>query len=225
MKFNWIGSLPEEPKEFLLTVKNQFKLPLEEAFKLFYLTLRVKASSDSPIYKFLERTPTGIKFDEIGKREFLLTLSGYTLRELISQHIDLKLVKNLYLFLSKEIPSEFLKDVLPKHSILVSQDVLLEILTTKEKAYLPAFLKAKHILFTVKIEGACEDLLKITPFLPNFFFILDHPSTGLSLYTSFSISEFFLFSLKIERFKSIKDEVEKILERLKALFPECFGEI
>ncbi|HBT03860.1 MAG TPA: hypothetical protein DEA54_03550, partial [Thermodesulfobacterium commune] len=156
MRFNWIGSLPEDPKEFLSVVKQQLKLPLEEAFKLFYLTLRIKASSDSPVYKFLERTPTGIKFDEIGKREYLLTLSVYALREIISQHIDLKLVKNLYLLLSKELPSEFLKDVSPKHSIVVSQDILLELLITERKTNLPAFLKAKHIIFNLRIDGNSE---------------------------------------------------------------------
>ncbi|MBZ4681148.1 hypothetical protein [Thermodesulfobacterium sp.] len=225
MRFNWIGSLPEDPKEFLSVVKQQLKLPLEEAFKLFYLTLRIKASSDSPVYKFLERTPTGIKFDEIGKREYLLTLSVYALREIISQHIDLKLVKNLYLLLSKELPSEFLKDVSPKHSIVVSQDILLELLTTAGKTELPAFLKAKHIIFNLRIDGNSEDLLKITPYLTNFFFVFEPKPKEFCLYTSFSISEFVLFSLKTEKIKSLQLEVEKTLEKFKALFPECFGEL
>jgi len=224
MQIEWINFLPEEPQEFLRIIKDEFSIPLQESFKLFYLTLQIKTSSDSPIYKFLERLPYGIKFDEIGKREFLMSFSIFSLRELLEQHFDLKLVKNLFLELSPVLPSEFFKGVTPKHSIVVSQDIALQILKDENKKDLPSFLKAKHLMLKFKFLGSCEELIRLTPYLINPFFILKKEE-NLELYTAFSISELVIFSLRVQKIKSIRVELDRLLENFKVLFPDCFGEI
>jgi hypothetical protein len=223
IQIKWLNNIPETPKEFLSFFKKNYGLPQEEVFKLIYITLRLKALSDSPIYKFLERTVSGIKFDEIDKREYLLTFSIFTLRELIKEHLDLKLVKNLYLLLSKRLPKEFLKDAYPKHSIIASQDIMLELFSQEEKTKLPAFLKAKHFMLTFHLEGNCEELITLFSFLPNSYVLkMGNP---YHIFTTFSISEAFLFLLKLKETEKTKDQVKKILENIKIFFPDCFGEI
>ena len=224
MEIRWINNLPETPKEFLHFNKKVLKLPLEEAFKLFYLTLKLESLSEVPVYKFLERLPIGVKFDELKKRQYILSLPVSTLRELFRDHLDLRLVKNLYLFLSKELPKDFLKGATPKHSILASQDILVDYLTEEKKAKLPAFLKAKHQILTFKIKGTCKDLFWMAPDFINPWCIKKEEEF-LEVYTCFSISEFVLFSLKIKKIEKVKDQVEGLIESIKALFPECFGEI
>lgn len=224
MQIEWLKFLPEKPLEFLRVIKTQFLLPLQESFKLFFITLKIKASSDSPIYKFLERMPPGIKFDEIGKREFLMTLSIFSLRGLLEQHFDLKLVKNLFLELSPFLPSDFFKGVAPKHSIVVSQDIAFQVLGEKEKISLPSFLKVKHLMLKFKFTGGCEELIKLTPSLVNPFFI-QQKEDYLEMYTTFSISELVFFGLKTQKIKNLKIELDELLENLKVLFPDCFGEV
>ena len=223
MQIKWLNNIPPEPLNFLHFIKKQYKLPLEEAVKLLYITIKLKALSDSPIYKFLERTFIGIKFDEIEKRKYLLTFSIYTLRELIKEHLDLKLVKNLYLLLSKKLPREFFKGVFPKHSILASQDVILDLLSEKEKIKLPSFLKAKHVILPFKFEGNCEEIINILSFLPNIYIL--KKENLYQVFTTFSISEFVIFSLNLKQKDILKNELETILESVKILFPDCFGEI
>jgi len=224
MHIKWLNNLPESPQEFLHFSKKVLQLPLEESFKLYFITLKLKALSDSPVYKFLERVPYGIKFDEIKRREYLLTLSVYTLRELLKEHLDLRLVKNLYLLLSKELPKDFFKGVSPKHSIIASQDIVLNLLSEKDKASLPAFLKAKHIILGFRLEGSCEEILPIAPEFLNPY-VLRKKEDLYQIFTSFSISEFVLFSLNLKHKEILKTELEGILESIKALFPDCFGEI
>jgi len=223
MQIKWLNNIPPEPLNFLHFIKKQYKLPLEEAVKLLYITIKLKALSDSPIYKFLERTFIGIKFDEIEKRKYLLTFSIYTLRELIKEHLDLKLVKNLYLLLSKKLPREFFKGVFPKHSILASQDIILDLLSEKEKIKLPSFLKAKHVILPFKFEGNCEEIISILSFLPNIYIL--KKENLYQVFTTFSISEFVIFSLNLKQKDILKNELETILESVKILFPDCFGEI
>lgn len=223
MKIQWLKNIPLEPKELFNFLKNQYKLPSEEIFKVLYLTLKLKVMSDSIVYKFLERTIEGIKFDEIGKREYLLTLSIYTLRELLKEHLDLKLVKNLYLLLSKNLPKEFFKDVAPKHSIVTSQDVTLQLFSEEKKIDLPSFLKAKHVILIFYLEGLCEELIEFLNFLPNNYILKGN--NPYQVFTGFSISEILVFLLKIENVKKLKTEAEKLLEEIKIFFPDCFGEI
>ncbi len=165
----------------------------------------------------------GLGFDEIEKRKYLLTFSIYTLRELIKEHLDLKLVKNLYLLLSKKLPREFFKGVFPKHSILASQDIILDLLSEKEKIKLPSFLKAKHIILPFKFEGNCEEIINILSFLPNIYIL--KKGNPYQVFTTFSISEFVIFSLNLKQKDILKNELENILENVKILFPDCFGEI
>ncbi|MCD6548739.1 MAG: hypothetical protein J7K10_04665 [Thermodesulfobacterium sp.] len=223
MQIKWLSNVPSESREFLNFIKTKYKLPSEEAFKLIYITLKLKVMSDSTIYKFLERTIEGIKFDEIGKREYLLTLSIHTLRELVKEHLDLKLVKNLYLLLSKNLPKEFFKDVSPKHSILASQDIVLQLLSQEKKIKLPAFLKAKHIILTFYLKGYCEDLIALLSLFPNSYILKGE--NPYQVFTSFSISEALVFLLTLKEFEHLKNEVEKIWENIKIFFPDCFGEI
>lgn len=223
MQIKWLNSVPAEPQDFLSFFKKEYNLPKDEVFKLIYITLKLKALSDSPVYKFLERTIPGIKFDEIDKREYLLTLSIYTLRELIKEHLDLKITKNLYTFLSKKLPKDFLKDVSPKHSILASQDIILELLSQEKKAKLPSFLKAKHFILTFHLKGSCEELIILFSLFPNNYVIKEE--TPYQVFTSFSISEALIFLLKLKEREDLKDQAENILESIKVFFPDCFGEI
>lgn len=223
MKIKWINTFPTEIQEIHNFLKNFYTIPLEEAFKLIYLTLKLKTLSDSPIYKFLERTVTGIKLDEIEKREYLITFSIYTLRNLIKEHLDLKLVKNLYLFLVKKLPKEFFKGVLPKHSIIASQDIIINLLSKKEKMELPSFLKTKHLILAFKFEGNCEELIYILSYLPNPYLIKKNEI--YEVFTTFSISEFIIFYLESKEKNFLKEEIEIIFETIKNFFPDCFGEI
>uniref|UniRef100_A0A7V4JPV5 Uncharacterized protein n=1 Tax=Thermodesulfobacterium geofontis TaxID=1295609 RepID=A0A7V4JPV5_9BACT len=222
MEIKWLSNVPQEPQDFLTFLKEQYNLPSEEAFKLIYITLKLKALSDGPIYKFLERTITGIKFDEIEKREYLLTFSIHTLRLLIKEHLDLKLVKNLYLFLSKKLPKEFIKDVSPKHSIIASQDIILELLSQEEKTKLPSFLKAKHLILFFYLKGTCEELIALLSSFPNSYVL--KKENLYQVFTSLSISEALVFFLKVKE-EILKATAERILETIKTFFPECFGEI
>lgn len=223
MNLVWLSELPQKPKEFLQYCKTQLNLSLEDLSKLYHLTLKINSLSDSPIYKFLERTPPHIKFDEIGKREFVLTLSVFTLRNLLKEHFDLRLVKTLFLVLSKKLPKEFFKDCLPKHSIIASQDFLIELLTEEEKHFLPAHLKAKHLSLIFKIEGKCEDIIWIFPLLTVG--VVKNYSEFYEILTPFSISEFIFFSLKLKEKNLLKDKIDNLLEKLKIFFPDCFIEI
>ncbi len=224
MEVRWINNVPELPQEFLHFNKKVLKLPNEEAFKLFYITLKLESLSEVPIYKFLERLPVGVKFDELKKRQYILSLPISTLRELFRDHLDLRLVKNLYLLLSKELPKDFLKGATPKHSILASQDILVTYLNEEKKAKLPAFLKAKHQILVFKMKGACKELITLAPEFTNPWCIKKNEDE-VEFYTCFSISEFVLFTLKAKRIESLKDQMDGLLESVKALFPECFGEI
>jgi len=222
MEIKWLSNIPQEPQDFFNFLKKQNKLSSEDALKLIYITLKLKALSDSPIYKFLERTISGIKFDEIEKREYLLTFSIYTLRALIKEHLDLKLVKNLYLILSKKLPKEFIKDVSPKHSVIASQDITLELLSQEEKAELPSFLKAKHLILIFYLKGTCEELISLLSLFPNNYVL--KKEDFYQIFTPFSISEALIFLLKLKE-GVLRDTAEKILENIKIFFPECFGEI
>ncbi len=222
MKINWITNIPVKAQDFLSFCKNSLKLPLEEGLKLFWINLKLTSMSDSPVYKFLERIPTGIKFDEIGKRKYLFTLSFFTLRKLVEEHLDLRIVKNLYLKLYKQFPREFFKGCNPKHSIISSQDIIVEFLEETEKKELPAYLKAKHIVLVFKISGNCEELISLLPELS--FYVLQREKKEYHVWAPLSISEFVLFSLKLKE-KTGLQEVENLFQQIKAIFPECFGEI
>lgn len=226
MKLTWLNNLPQDPKEFLQYCKAQIKLPLEELLKLYYLTVKITSLSDSPIYKFLERTPSNIKFDEVGKREFILTLSAFTLRTLVREHLDLRLVKTLFLTFFKKLPKEFFKDCIPKHSIITSQDLIIELLTQEVKQLLPAHLKVKHLILIYKAIGTCEEIISLFPFLGNITVIKKLTNNTYEFFFPFSISEFIIFSLNLKKLNILAEETENILQNIKSFFPDCFiGEI
>ncbi len=223
MEIKWIKNAPLKPEEFFHFFKKKYHLKPDHIFKLYHLTLNLKALSDGPIHKFLERIPCYLKFDEIGKRRYLMTLPVWTLRNLIKEHLDLKLTKTLYLYLSKKLPGDFFKGSSPKHSILASQDVICELLEEEEKAKLPAYLKVKHLPLVFSLSGNCKDVIKILPLLS--LYALKEEKEGYSVFFTLSISEFMILAQDLKETKEIREKVESIIESLKVLFPDCFGEV
>jgi hypothetical protein len=225
MEIQLFTLLPEKPEDFLNFATAGLKIPQEDAFKLFFLTFKIKASRDTPIYEWLERTPSFIKFDEIAKNQFLLTLSIFTLRDLLVEHFDLKFTKNLYLSVKDLLPGSFLKGCLPKREVIVSQDLFFEVLSRKKINQLPPFLKVRHLILTFHFKGNCDDLLMLTPSLS--FFVLRRIKEGLyEIFLPQSISEFVCLARDFTEKKFFKNiEMEALFYQLRSLFPECFGEI
>jgi len=223
MEIKWINNIPFKPENFFHFFKKKYQLAPEDIFKLYHLTLRLKALSDGPIHKFLERILCYLKFDEVGKRKYLMTLPVWTLRNLIAEHLDLKLTKTLYLFLSKRLPGDFFKGCTPKHSILASQDVVCELLEEKEKAELPAYLKVKHLPLVFSLTGSCEEIIRLLPLLS--LYALKKSKKDYQVFFSFSISEFMVLVPELKKIKELREEVESLIESLKVLFPDCFGEL
>lgn len=217
--------LPEKPEVFLEFATTGLKIPQEDAFKLFFLTFKIKASRDTPIYEWLERTPSFIKFDEIAKNQFLLTLSVYTLRDLLMEHFDLKFTKNLYLYIKDLLPVSFLKGCLPKREVIISQDLFFEVLSKEKVNKLPPFLKVKHLILTFQFKGKCEDLLVLTPSL--VFFVLKRIKEEVyEIFLPQSISDFVCLAKNLAEKKFFKNiELEALFYQLRSLFPDCFGEI
>ncbi|MGC8871978.1 MAG: hypothetical protein ACP5QC_03755 [Caldimicrobium sp.] len=225
MELKLFTFLPERPADFLNFAKTGLGLPFEEIFKLYFITFKLKALTDLVLFKFLERNICYLKFDEIGKKEYLLTLSIYTLRELLKEHLDLKFTKNLYNFLKDKIPSEFFKGCAPKREVITSQDIFFQFLSSKEKASLPSYLKVKHIILTFHIKGGCEELLLILPEIS--LYALRRIKEGLyEIYVPLSISEFMYFSQRLLEKKILnKVEIDPLINQLKSFFPDCFIEI
>jgi hypothetical protein len=223
MEIKWIKNIPLKPEEFLHFFKKKYRLKSEEIFKLYHLTLKLTALSDVPIHKFLERIPCYMKFDELGKKKYLMTLSVWTFRNLVKEHLDLKFVKTLYLSLSKELPGEFLKGCAPKHSIVASQDVVCELLAEEEKAELPAYLKVKHLPLVFTLSGRCEKIINILPLLS--IYTLRKEKKGYQVFFSLAISEFVVLALELKKIKKLREKIDSLLESLKILFPDCFGEL
>ncbi|MEZ0343782.1 MAG: hypothetical protein ABWJ99_03110 [Caldimicrobium sp.] len=224
MEFKLFTLFPEKPKEFLEFAGTALGLPNEEAFKLYFLTFKLKALTDLVLFKFFERTLCNLKFDEIGKKEYLLTISIYTFRELLREHLDLKFTKNLYNFLKDKLPSEFLRGCAPKREVITSQDIFFQLLTSKEKAELPPYLKVKHFILPFHLKGTCEEIIAILPEISLYAF--KKLKEGLyEVFLPLSISEFMYLSQKFSERKVLKKlEVEAIVNQLKSLFPDCFGE-
>ena len=223
MEIKWLKNIPLKADEFFHFFKKKYNLKAEDIFKLYHITLNLKALSDGPIHKFLERIPCYLKFDEIGKRKYLMTLPVWTLRNLIKEHLDLKLTKTLYLFLSQRLPGDFFKGCAPKHSILASQDVVCVLLDEEEKAELPAYLKVKHLPLTFSISGTCEEVIKLLPLLS--IYALKKEKEKYSIFVTLSISEFMILAQDLKEIKALRERVESIIESLKVLFPDCFGEV
>lgn len=224
MEIKLYTHLPDKEEAFLSFTTGVLKLSWEEASKLFFFTFRIKALSDMPIYKFLERAVPYIKFDEIGKKEFLLTLSVYSIRLLLIEHFDLKFTKNLYVYLQNKVPQDFFKDCAPKREVVTSRDLSFQLLTLKEKAELAPYLKVKHIILQFLITGKCEEILKVVNYL-QLFTVADR-GNRVELFAPLSLSDFVYLSQEFQR-KRLFDALvlEVLMRQLKGLFPDCFGEI
>ncbi len=225
MDLKLLTYLPLKPQEYLDFATTALGLSVDEASKLCFLTLKIKSSRATPIYEFLGRTLNFLKFDEIGKQEYLLTLSIHTIRRILAENLDLKFSKNLYSFLKEVLPSPFLKGYHPKRDILVSQDLCFEILSPEEKAKLPPYLKVNHQILVYFLGGTCEEIIFLIDLL-GLWVIKRKENNFLNLYFPFSLAEFIWFSQKLIERKLIKDlELEGIKNQLKNFFPDCFGEI
>ncbi len=224
MEFKLYTLFPEKPKDFYEFSCSALGLSPEEAFKLYFLTVKLKALSDLVLFKFLERSICHIKFDEIGKKEYLLTLSIHTLRELLREHLDLKFTKNLYNFLKDKLPSEFFKGCAPKREVITSQDIFFQSLSNREKAALPPYLKAKHFILPFYFKGNCEEILSLLPEVS--LYALKREKVELyEVYIPLSISEFMFLSQKLLEKKILKKiEIDAMIYQLKSLFSDCFVE-
>ncbi|MCS7150487.1 MAG: hypothetical protein N2Z40_06980 [Caldimicrobium sp.] len=223
MEIKLITFLPEKPEEYLYFGIKALGLSEEDLFKLYFLTLKVKALSDVPVYKFLERAIPNIKFDDLGKKEFLLSLSVYSLRELLKEHLDLKFTKNLYLALKGELPPEFFKKCLPKREIVTSKDITFTLLNSREKIKLQSYLKVKHLHLVFQLKDNCENLLPVLPYL-GLYGLRKSKDMEYEVYTPLSISDFVYISTVLVDKKLIKKIIiDGLTMQLKSSFPDCFG--
>ncbi|MFN3568199.1 MAG: hypothetical protein ACK4UR_04725 [Caldimicrobium sp.] len=225
MELKLLTFFPEKAKEFFAFATSTLGLTEEELFKLYFLSFRIRSLSDIPIYKFLERAIPFIKFDEIGKKEYLLTLSIHTLREVFLEHFDLKFSKNLFLAVKDKLPKNFLKDCMPKREVVLSQDLSFEFLRKEDLSNLPSYLKVKHFVFTFHTIGECEAIMEVLSTI-NYFLIKKHKTGWFELYIPLSISEFLYFSyLWKERDFFKEGNLSTLTDQLKALMPDCFEKI
>lgn len=223
MEIKLVTLLPEKPEDYLYFGTKALNLSEEDLFKLYFLTLKVKALSDVPVYKFLERTIPFIKFDDLGKKEFLLSLSVYSLRELLKEHLDLKFTKNLYLALKEELPQDFFKNCLPKREIVTSKDITFILLSSKEKIELQPYLKVKHLHLVFQLKDTCENLLHVLPYL-GLYGLRKIKDVEYELYTPLSISDFiYLSSVLVDKKLVKKIIIDGLTMQLKSSFPDCFG--
>ncbi len=211
----------DNPKEFFNYAKRELKLSNEQAFKLYFLTLRISVLSDTPVIKFLERVPPHIKFDEIERHKYLLSLPVSTIRNLFIEHFDLKFSKNLYLYLQERLPSEFFKGCEVKRSFLASQDLSLSFLTEEERRKLPSFLKVKHQHFSFLFRGSCEEAITVLERIP--LYIWRKIKGEYLIFFTLSVGEFIVFSKSFENWPEFREKAEEIIMNLKSLVPECFG--
>ena len=79
------------------------------------------------------------------------------------------------------------------------------------------------MVLTFKLEGTCEEVVSLLPELN--FYVLQKGKDKYSVWAPLSISEFVVFSLKLKEKPGIEEKVGEILQKLKVIFPECFGEI
>ncbi|MCS7200396.1 MAG: hypothetical protein N2327_04490 [Caldimicrobium sp.] len=217
--------LPEKPEEYLNFGLKALKLSEEDLFKLYIITLKMRALSDMPIYKLLERAIPFIKFDELGKREYLITLSIYTFRQLLTEHLDLKFTKNLLLYLKEFLPKDFFQNCLPKREVVTSKDITFKILNSKEKGELPPYLKVKHLHLIFQLKDTCENLVKILPYL-GLYAVRKIKNEDYEVFTPLNIAEFaYLTTVLTNKGLISKISAEGLRMQLKSLFPDCFGEI
>ncbi|MFN4132059.1 MAG: hypothetical protein ACK4GE_03155 [Caldimicrobium sp.] len=225
MELKFLTYFPDKPQEFFDFAHTTLGLSEEEIFKLSFLSLKINALSDLPIYKFLERTIPFIKFDEIGKREYLLTLSIYTLREILLEHFDLKFSKNLYIYLKEKLPKNVFKGCAPKRGVVISQDLSFELLSKEEMTKFPPYLKVKHFIFHYKVNGTCEGVLSFISTI-NFYVMKRLKDNLYEIYFPLNISEFLYYSnLWVKREYFLPMEIDTILNQLKSLLPDCFERI
>lgn len=225
MELKLLTYLPEKINEFFEFAKGALALTDEELFKLYFLSFRIKALSDIPIYKFLERALPFIKFDEIGKKEYLLTLSIYTLREIFLEHFDLKFSKNLYFAVKDKVPKSVLKDCIPKREVVVSQDLSFEVLSKKDLINYSPYIKVKHFVFCFKTLGECDEIMNILSTI-NYFLLKKQKENMYELYIPLNISEFLYYSHLWRVRKIFKEaELSALINQLKALMPDCFEKV
>jgi len=211
----------EKPEDFLSFCKKDLGLSSNSAFKLYYLSFFIVSLADTPIFKFLERLPANAKFDELKKNNYLLSMPVSTIRNLFVEHLDLKFTKNLYLYLQEVLPSEFFRGCEPKHAVISSQDVKVRLLTQDEKKELSPPIKVKHLHFTFELTGTCEEIIKLLPSLS--LYVLKRKQNLYYVFFSISVAEFIVLSNTLRGVKGLSERIEKVLQELKSLVPDCFG--
>jgi len=211
----------EKPEDFLSFCKKDLGLSSNSAFKLYYLSFFIVSLADTPIFKFLERLPANAKFDELKKNNYLLSMPVSTIRNLFVEHLDLKFTKNLYLYLQEVLPSEFFRGCEPKHAVISSQDVKVRLLTQDEKKELSPPIKVKHLHFTFELTGTCEEIIKLLPSLS--LYVLKRKQNLYYVFFSVSVAEFIVLSNTLRGVKGLSERIEKVLQELKSLVPDCFG--
>lgn len=211
----------EKPEEFLSFCRKDLGLSSNSAFKLYYLSFFVVSLADTPIFKFLERLPANAKFDELKKNNYLLSMPVSTIRSLFLEHLDLKFTKNLYLYLQEVLPPEFFRGCEPKHAVISSQDIKVRLLTELEKKELSPPVKVKHLHFIFELTGTCEEIIKLLPNLS--LYVLKRKQNLYQAFFSLSIAEFIVLSNILSGVKGLSEKVERVLQELKSLVPDCFG--
>jgi len=106
------------------------------------IVLDVTVDTEAILQKLFETIPRFLTADRLEKKHFLISGNPRAFRELILDHGPLKISKAILKHLSSAYPVLY-ADLLPKHGLVVPDDVAIRMLSPQEIDALPVYLKKK----------------------------------------------------------------------------------
>jgi len=79
--------------------------------------------------------------------------------------------------------------------------------------------KRQH--FTFELTGTCEEIIKLLPSLS--LYVLKRRQNLYHVFFPLSVAEFIMLSNTLSGVKALSEKVERVLQELKSLVPDCFG--